>query len=63
MRVLKFGDGNDEYDCKVQQWLNILDKQTAFSRYRFWHIDKLNDEKYLETKNSSEKPFKVVFIF
>lgn len=62
MRVLELGNSNDRCGCKAQEWLSILDKETAFSRCQSWHTGRLSDDGHLETEDSSEGPFEVVVI-
>jgi len=62
MRVLELGNGNDVCGCKAQQWLGILDKETAFSRCRSWHAGKLSEDGDLEMEDGSEGPFEAIVI-
>lgn len=62
MRVLELGDSKDTCGWKAQQWQDILDKETAFSRCRSWHGGKLSEDGNLETEDGSEGPFEVVVI-
>lgn len=62
MRILELIDSNDRCGCKAQQWLGILDKETAFSRCQSWHTGRLNEDGRLETGDGSEGPFEVIVI-
>lgn len=62
MRVLELGNSNDVCGCKAQQWLGILDKETAFSRCRSWHMGKLSEAGQLETGDGSKGPFEAIVI-
>ena len=42
--------------------MNVLDKETVFSRCRSWHEWKLCDDGSFKTEDGSEGPFEVVII-
>lgn len=60
MRVLELS--NDGSGRKTQEWLGILDKETAFSRCRSLHAGKLSVDGSLETDDDSEGPFDTIVI-
>jgi hypothetical protein len=60
MRVLELG--GDGVGYKAKQWLNIVDKDTAFSRCRSWHSGQLDDEGVLSIEDSYEGPFEVLIL-
>ena len=62
MRVLELDDGKDGCGCKAQEWLGVLDKETAFSRCRSWHVGKLCEDGSLKIEDASEGPFEAVVI-
>lgn len=70
MRVLELDNNNNNNNkkhkkgcgCKAEDWLDILDKDTAFSRCRSWHLGKISEDGCLETEDDSEGPLKVIAI-
>ncbi|OBR11662.1 Beta-ketoacyl synthase domain-containing protein [Colletotrichum higginsianum IMI 349063] len=60
MRVLEIGGDGQGY--KSDQWLSMLDKETAFPRCRSWHAGNLGDKGVVSLQDGAEGPFDVVVI-
>ncbi|KAI1101334.1 putative polyketide synthase [Jackrogersella minutella] len=59
MRILELGGG---CGCKTKEWLNMLDKDTAFPRLRSWDKGHLDEDGNMEVEGGAEGPFDIVLI-
>jgi acyl transferase domain-containing protein/NADPH:quinone reductase-like Zn-dependent oxidoreductase/NADP-dependent 3-hydroxy acid dehydrogenase YdfG len=60
MRVLELG--GDAQGYKAKEWLNMLDKDTAFPRCRSWHVGDLGEKGDISVQDGAEGPFDVVLV-
>ncbi|KAI2465977.1 putative polyketide synthase [Annulohypoxylon bovei var. microspora] len=59
MRVLELGGG---CGCKTKEWLSLLDKDTAFPRFRNWERGNVSDNGSIELEGEAKGPFDVILI-
>ncbi|PYI20858.1 putative polyketide synthase [Aspergillus violaceofuscus CBS 115571] len=60
MRVLELG--GDQLGYKAQQWLQILDKDTAFARCRSWHAGSVDEDGCFTIQDNIDGPFEVLIL-